>query len=250
MSRAAARRERRHGPPDAQGLGDPLQRARRRWTLRPLERRAAADADGDEQAELLRHRDGRSRSGEGRLLRFHARGSGGIAEKKFGKSMHPTSMGRLLRRLGLSRQKARPSHPMKDPAAAAAFKKSPADPAKIQRTHKNKRLRLYFQDEARIGQKGRVCHVWWKRGERPPGLLDQRFTFALYGAFFVKGPRARAYPIISTSVSLFDLEAVSSPRPIIPVTVARRGCQGWRFQRRRRLVLYWPEHDGTLERSG
>ena len=52
-----------------------------------------------------------------------------VAEKKFGKSMHPTSMGRLLRRLGLSRQKARPSHPMKDPAAAAAFKKSPANPA-------------------------------------------------------------------------------------------------------------------------
>jgi len=44
--------------------------------------------------------------------------------------------------------------------------------------HKGKRLRLFFQDEARIGQKGRVCHVWWKRGERPPGLCDRRFTFA------------------------------------------------------------------------
>jgi transposase len=53
-----------------------------------------------------------------------------VAEKKFGKSMHPASMGRLLRRLGLSRQKARPSHPMKDPAAAAAFKKSPANTEK------------------------------------------------------------------------------------------------------------------------
>jgi len=52
-----------------------------------------------------------------------------LAEKRFGKTMHPTSMGRLLRKLGLSRQKARPSHPMKDPAAAAAFKKSPAHPA-------------------------------------------------------------------------------------------------------------------------
>jgi hypothetical protein len=37
---------------------------------------------------------------------------------------------------------------------------------------------VFFQDEARIGQKGRVCHVWWKRGERPPGLCDRRFTFA------------------------------------------------------------------------
>jgi transposase len=53
-----------------------------------------------------------------------------IAKKKFRKSMHPASMGRLLRRLGLSRQKARPTHPMKDPAAAAAFKKSPANSEK------------------------------------------------------------------------------------------------------------------------
>ncbi len=53
-----------------------------------------------------------------------------IAKKKFRKSMHPTSMGRLLRRLDLSRQKARPTHPMKNPAAAAAFKKSPANSGK------------------------------------------------------------------------------------------------------------------------
>ena len=43
-----------------------------------------------------------------------------IAKKKFKKSMHATSMGRLLRRLDLSRQKARPTHPMKDPAAVMA----------------------------------------------------------------------------------------------------------------------------------
>jgi len=49
-----------------------------------------------------------------------------IAKKRFGKSMHATSMGRLLRRLGLTRQKPRPNHPLKDPAAEAAFKKSPA----------------------------------------------------------------------------------------------------------------------------
>jgi DDE superfamily endonuclease len=23
-----------------------------------------------------------------------------------------------------------------------------------------------------------VCRVWWKRGKRPPGLCDKRFTFA------------------------------------------------------------------------
>ena len=48
-----------------------------------------------------------------------------ICEQRFGKRMHPWSLGRLLRRLGFSRQKTRPSHPQKDPAAQAAFKKSP-----------------------------------------------------------------------------------------------------------------------------
>jgi transposase len=49
-----------------------------------------------------------------------------ICEARFGKSFHPASMGRLLKRLGFSRQKARPSHPQKDPAEAEAFKKSPS----------------------------------------------------------------------------------------------------------------------------
>jgi transposase len=48
-----------------------------------------------------------------------------ICKERFGKSLHVTSMGRILRQLGLSRQKARPSHPQKDVAAQAAFKKSP-----------------------------------------------------------------------------------------------------------------------------
>jgi transposase len=48
-----------------------------------------------------------------------------ICEERFGKSFHVSSMSRILKRLGLSRQKARPSHPKKDPAAQAAFKKSP-----------------------------------------------------------------------------------------------------------------------------
>ena len=38
-------------------------------------------------------------------------------------------------------------------------------------------------DEARFGQKGRVCHRWFTRGQRPPGLCDQRYTWThLFGA--------------------------------------------------------------------
>lgn len=48
-----------------------------------------------------------------------------ICIDRFGKRLHATSMGRILCGLGLSRQKSRPSHPQKDLAAQAAFKKSP-----------------------------------------------------------------------------------------------------------------------------
>lgn len=51
-----------------------------------------------------------------------------ICKQRFGKSFHPASMSRVVRRLGFSRQKARPSHPKTDPASQEAFKKSPGDP--------------------------------------------------------------------------------------------------------------------------
>jgi transposase len=82
--------------------------------------------DAEEQAELMRivlagpdpEADGLSAFTRDDLIR--------ICETRFGKTFHPASMGRLLRRLGFSRQKARPNHPQKDPAEAAAFKKSPS----------------------------------------------------------------------------------------------------------------------------
>jgi hypothetical protein len=44
--------------------------------------------------------------------------------------------------------------------------------------HPDARVALWFMDEARIGQKGRLCHRWWRRGRRPPGRRDKRFEWA------------------------------------------------------------------------
>jgi transposase len=49
-------------------------------------------------------------------------------EERWGVSYHPPHMGRLMRRLGLSRQKARPSHPKADAAAREAFAKGGCRP--------------------------------------------------------------------------------------------------------------------------
>lgn len=43
-------------------------------------------------------------------------------EAQYAKSYYPSSMTRVLRRLGFSRQQARPFHPKKDPKAQEAFK--------------------------------------------------------------------------------------------------------------------------------
>ena len=45
------------------------------------------------------------------------------------------------------------------------------------------RVELWFMDEARIGQKGGVTHVWYARGVRPRGVRQQGFSSAyLFGA--------------------------------------------------------------------
>jgi transposase len=44
--------------------------------------------------------------------------------------------------------------------------------------HPDQRIALWFMDEARVGQKGRLCHRWWTRGRRPPGRCDKRFEWA------------------------------------------------------------------------
>ena len=45
------------------------------------------------------------------------------------------------------------------------------------------RVELWFMDEARVGQKGRLTHVWSQKGVRPRGVRQQEFSSAhLFGA--------------------------------------------------------------------
>ena len=47
----------------------------------------------------------------------------GWLEEHLGKTFHPSSLSRVLKRLDLSRQKTRPVHPQTDPQAQARFQK-------------------------------------------------------------------------------------------------------------------------------
>ena len=89
----------------------------------------------EERAELLRTvRDGSDPETTG-ISAYTREDFARLCAERFGKTFHPSSMSRILKKLGLSRQKTRPSHPLKDPAAQAAFKKSPGDPGKYTSTH-------------------------------------------------------------------------------------------------------------------
>ena len=46
-----------------------------------------------------------------------------------------------------------------------------------------KKIEIWFQDEARVGQKGTLTRLWAKRGTRPRAIRDTRYEWAyLFGA--------------------------------------------------------------------
>ncbi len=46
-----------------------------------------------------------------------------------------------------------------------------------------RRITLWWQDEARVGQQGTLTRIWAERGSRPRAPRDQRYDWAfLFGA--------------------------------------------------------------------
>ena len=101
----------RYNTEDLAGLRDrPKGRPQRRLTEGEEAALAAVILRGPEP-----ERDGCCAWTRGDLCRWMA--------AHFGKSYHPSSMTRVLRRMGFSRQKARPAHPLRDQKAQDRFEK-------------------------------------------------------------------------------------------------------------------------------
>ena len=155
----------------------------------------------EEKGELVADRSRRPGSGGKRHLSFYARRpgadlQGAVRQERVASCASWGCRGK--RRDPATRKKTLPRR--------RPLKRAPALFRKIQHTHRNKRIRLLFQDEARIGQKGRVCRVWWKRGERPPGLCDKRFTFAYIFAAVEPGTD-NAFALVLPSVGTEAMQA-------------------------------------------
>ena len=100
-------------------------------------------------------------------------------EERFAKTYHPSSDPGSTAD-GIFPPEGAPEPPAKGRRSAGALqKRGLRDILKATAAaHPDKRLQLWFQDEARVGNKGRVCHRWWRRGERAPGTRQIGYQWA------------------------------------------------------------------------
>ena len=74
------------------------------------------------------------------------------------------------------------------------------------------RIEIWFQDEARVGQRGTVTRLWARRGTRPRVIRQQQFEYAyIFGAVCPEKDRAVGLilPSIGTVCMQKHLEAIS-----------------------------------------
>ena len=115
--------------------------------------------------------------------------------EEFQISLSETTLSRELRALGYRKLSARPRHYAPNPEALEAFKKGLPATLEVIRAGlpTGTPLELWWQDEARVGQKNKIARRWARRGTRPRAPHDQRTSSVyIFGAICPR--RARAQP--------------------------------------------------------
>lgn len=106
-----------------------------------------------------------------RVCTFRGRDLQYILEHEFGVLMSLQGVYDLLHRHGFSSLMPRPQHKDSDEELQAIFKEVAAEQIRaIGQAHPEQEVRVYFEDEARLGQKGTLTRVWARTGSRPRGV--------------------------------------------------------------------------------
>lgn len=106
-----------------------------------------------------------------------------ILEKEFGAKYTLDGVYALLKRLKLTWVTSRPIHEKNDPVKMAEWKAWFKSEVKKKRKRTHKKIEIWFQDEARIGQKGNLYRIWTKKGCRKRIIKQLGFKSAhLFGA--------------------------------------------------------------------
>ncbi len=113
------------------------------------------------------------------VVRWRVKDIAGKIEAHFGVKYSREGARRLLRRLGFRHLSPRPRHPKTETRKQEAFRsdfqtlvEEAAGPERAERP-----LEIWFQDEARIGQKGMLSRVWARKGQRPRIVRDHRYGY-------------------------------------------------------------------------
>ena len=101
-----------------------------------------------------------------------------------GISMSLSTVYETLGRLDFTYQTTRPVNPKRDKTAVAQWKADfPAHLKELQEQHPDKHIKVFFQDEARFGQKGIKSKQWADKGERPSRpCQDEHENGYIFGA--------------------------------------------------------------------
>ena len=107
-----------------------------------------------------------------------------LLEDKFDCCYSLSGIYTLLDRLGIVWITGRSKHPKSDPEAIEEFKKNfPEEVNKIQVNNSNKNIEVWWQDEARVGQRGTLSRQWATKGTRPRVVRQQQFLSTyIFGA--------------------------------------------------------------------
>ncbi|MGQ0663659.1 MAG: IS630 family transposase [Pseudomonadota bacterium] len=124
------------------------------------------------------------------------------------------TLSRVVRSMGYRKLSARPRHYARNPAAAADFKKTfPPVLAEIaRRKAAGTAIEVWFQDEARIGQKNKRTRRWARRGTRPSAPHDQRTQSAyIFGAICPAAGKGAGLvlPFCNTAAMQMHLDEIS-----------------------------------------
>ena len=138
-------------------------------------------------------------------------------EARWGVGYDPSWMGKLLHRPGLcrGRRRGRPSRRRIRRHAMRSQKGAPGRPRCRAGGASREAPDAPVPGQARFGQKGRVCHRCFTRGVHPPGLCDQRYTWAhLFAAVrpTTGEDSALVLPHVSTAAMNIFLERFAATR--------------------------------------
>ncbi|HEX9168235.1 MAG TPA: IS630 family transposase [Roseiarcus sp.] len=137
-----------------------------------------------------------------------------VIAERFGVDFHARYVGKLLKKLGFSHISARRRHPAQDERIVEAFKKNfpRALKAHLEGLPETTPVEIWFEDEARIGQKNGQVRQWARRGTWPRQPADQRYDNAyLFGAICpARGVGAAlALPYADTDMMQLHLDEIS-----------------------------------------